>query len=93
MSPTAVPLCPACGSATAAWRIDSPVRALDRVVIDPTGLQLLGLRAPDEGLEPMGHPAIMCVACAVAATDATLRDAILAAASAAVRGATPRFDA
>ncbi len=93
MSPSAVPLCPACGSAAAAWRIDSPVRALDRVVIDPTGLQLLGLQTPDAGLEPVDHPGIACVACGIAATDASLRDTILAAASAAARGEAPRFDA
>lgn len=93
MSPSAVPLCPACQSPTAAWQIDSPVRAHDRAVIDPTGMRLLGLRAPDGGLEPVDHPEITCAACGAAATEAILRDAVLAAATAASRGESPRFDA
>ena len=93
MSPSAAPLCPSCQSPTAAWQIDSPVRAHDRVVVDPTGLQLLGLRTPDGGLEPVDRPEIQCAACGVAATEATLRDAVLAAATAASRGESPRFDA
>ncbi|MBI2763754.1 MAG: hypothetical protein HYX54_08415 [Chloroflexi bacterium] len=93
MSPTAVPLCPACHGPDAAWQIDSPVRALDRVVIDISGLRLHGLHAPTEGLEPVDHPGIACAACGAAATDADLRDAVLAAATAAARGESPRFDA
>ncbi len=93
MSPTAVPLCPACNSVSAAWVIDSPVRAHDRVAIDPAGMRLLGLHAPDEGLEPVDRPNIACSACGAAATDPVLRDAVLAAASAAARGESPRFDA
>lgn len=93
MSPTAVPLCPACQSPDAAWQIDSPVRAHDRVVIDFSGLKLQGLHAPAEGLEPVDHPAIACAACGAPATDATLRDTVLAAATAASRGESPRFDA
>lgn len=93
MSPSAVPVCPACQSPTAAWQIDSPVRAHDRAVIDPTGMQLLGLRTPEDGLEPVDHPEIACVACGAPATEALLRDAVLAAATAASRGESPRFDA
>lgn len=93
MSPSAVPVCPACQSPTAAWQIDSPVRAHDRAVIDPTGMKLLGLRTPDDGLEPVDRPEITCVACGVPATEAVLRDAVLAAATAASRGESPRFDA
>ena len=93
MSPSAVPLCPACQSPEAAWQIDSPVRALDRVVIDFSGLRLHGLHAPAEGLEPVDHPGIACLACSAPATDPTLRDSVLAAATAAARGESPRFDA
>jgi hypothetical protein len=93
VSPSAVPLCPACKSPSAAWQIDSPVRAHDRSVIDPAGLRLLGLLAPEGGLEPVDRPEIACVACGAAATDATLRDTVLAAATAAARGESPRFDA
>jgi len=93
MSPSAAPLCPSCHSPTAAWEIDSPVRAIDRAVLDPSGLQLLGLAAPEEGLEPLDHPEIRCAACAVPATEPVLRDAVLAAATAATRGEPPRFDA
>lgn len=93
MSPSAVPLCPACQSSEAAWQIDSPVRAFDRVVINPSGLQLLGLQAPADGLEPLDHPVIACTACGIEATDPALRDAVLSAASAASRGESPRFDA
>lgn len=90
---TASPLCPACRSPLAAWRIDSPVRAIDRSVLDPAGLRLLGLTAPADGLEPLGHPDIDCAACGAPATTETLRSAVLAAATAAARGDTPRFDA
>jgi hypothetical protein len=90
---SAAPLCPACHSPGAAWEIDSPVRALDRVVLDPGGLRLLGLVAPAEGLEPVDRPEIRCAACGGTATDSTLRDAVLAAATAASRGEAPRFDA
>lgn len=93
MSPTAVPRCPACDSPSAAWVIDSPVRAHDRVAVDPTGLRLLGLHAPDEGLEPVDRPSIACSACGAPATDPLVRDAVLAAASAASRGESPRLDA
>jgi hypothetical protein len=93
MSPSAVPLCPACQSPTAAWQIDSPVRAHDRTVIDPAGIRLLGLRTPDDGLEPVDRPEIVCAACGIEATDSILRDAVLAAATAAARGESPRFDA
>jgi len=93
MSPSAVPLCPACQSPTAAWQIDSPVRAHDRTVIDPGGIQLLGLRTPDDGLEPVDRPEIHCAACGAEATEALLRDAVLGAATAASRGESPRFDA
>ncbi|HSO30388.1 MAG TPA: hypothetical protein VLS28_10825 [Candidatus Sulfomarinibacteraceae bacterium] len=93
VSASAAPLCPVCHSPAAAWEIDSPVRALDRVTLDPSGLTLLGLVAPPEGLEPLGHPEIHCAACRAAATESTLRDAVLAAATAASRGEAPRFDA
>lgn len=93
MSATAVPICPACTSPAAAWQIDSPVRAHDRVIVDPAGLQLLGLHAPTEGLEPVDRPVIACAACSVTAEDVALRDAILIAATAAARGVAPRFDA
>ncbi len=93
MSASAVPLCPVCHSPAAAWQVDSPVRAHDRVVIDPQGLRLLGLVAPDDGLEPVDHPAIRCVSCGTPASDDSLRDAVLVAASAATRGESPRFDA
>ena len=93
MTASAAPLCPACHSPGAAWEIDSPVRALDRVILDPGGLRLLGLVTPDDGLEPVDRPVIRCVACRVEASDASLRDAVLAAASAATRGEAPRFDA
>ena len=93
MTASASPLCPACHSPEAAWEIDSPVRALDRVILDPSGLRLLGLVTPDDGLEPVDHPAIRCLACRAEAVDASLRDTVLAAASAATRGEAPRFDA
>ena len=56
MTASASPLCPACHSPEAAWEIDSPVRALDRVILDPSGLRLLGLVTPNEGLEPIDRP-------------------------------------
>ena len=93
MTASAAPLCPTCQGPEAAWEIDSPVRALDRVILDPSGLRLLGLVAPSEGLEPVDHPEIRCAACRATATDGTLRDAVLAAATAASRGEAPRFDA
>jgi hypothetical protein len=93
VTPPAVPLCPACESPLAAWEIDSPVRALDRVVLDPAGIRLLGLAAPEDGLEPVDRPEIRCAACRTPAGIVTLRDQVLAAASAASRGETPRFDA
>ena len=93
MSATAVPICPACASPAAAWQIDSPVRAHDRVVVDPAGMQVLGLHAPAEGLEPVDRPVIACGACNVLAEDVALRDSILTAATAAARGVAPRFDA
>lgn len=93
MSPSAVPLCPACQSPSASWQIDSPVRAHDRVVIDPSGLRMLGLQTPDEGLEAADHPVITCSACEAVASDVPVRDAVLAAATAAARGESPRFDA
>ena len=93
MSPSAAPLCPSCQSPTAAWEIDSPVRAVDRALLDPNGLQLLGLASPEGGLEPLDRPEIRCAACASPAADATLRDAVLTAATAATRGEAPRFDA
>jgi hypothetical protein len=93
MSATAVPLCPSCASPAAAWQIDSPVRAHDRVMVDPAGIRLLGLHAPAEGLEPVDRPVIACGACSAPAEDVALRDSILTAATAASRGAAPRFDA
>jgi len=93
VSASAVPLCPSCHSASAAWEIDSPVRALDRSVIGPDGLRLLGLVIPDEGFEPLDRPAIRCASCSAPAVAASLRDAVLVAANAATRGETPRFDA
>ena len=93
MTASAAPLCPACKSPSAAWEIDSPVRALDRAILDPDGLRLLGLAAPGEGLEPVDRPEIRCAACHVPATDSRLRDQVLTAASAATRGDAPRFDA
>ena len=93
MSPNAVPLCPACHSPSGSWQIDSPVRAHDRVVIEPAGLRLLGLQKPDAGLEAIDRPIISCAACSAIAAEAAVRDAVLAAASAAARGESPRFDA
>jgi hypothetical protein len=93
MTASAAPLCPACHSPAAAWEIDSPVRALDRVILDPAGIRLLGLAAPAEGLEPVDRPEIRCAACRVPAMEAALRDAVLGAATAATRGEPPRFDA
>jgi hypothetical protein len=90
---SAAPLCPACHSPSAAWEIDSPVRAIDRAVLDPSGLRLLGLAVPDDGLEPVDRPEIRCAACRVSATDAGLRDQVLGAAATAKRGEAPRFDA
>ena len=75
------------------WEIDSPVRALDRVILDTTGLRLLGLAAPEGGLEPVGRPEIRCAACRAPATDSGLRDSVLTAAAAATRREPPRFDA
>lgn len=89
----AAPLCPACHSPAVAWEIDSPVRALDRAVLDHGGLRLLGLAVPEEGLEPIDRPEIRCVACRAPATETAIRDAVLAAATAASRGEAPRFDA
>ncbi len=88
-----MPLCPACESPLAAWEIDSPVRALDRVVLDPAGIRLLGLATPEDGLEPVDRPEIRCAACRTPAGAVLLRDQVLAAASAATRGQAPRFDA
>jgi hypothetical protein len=93
MTASAAPLCPACRSPSAAWEIDSPVRAVDRAILDLGGLRLLGLIVPGEGLEPVDRPEIRCAACHVPATDTGLRDQVLAAASAATRGEAPRFDA
>ncbi len=93
MSTSAVPRCPACASPRAAWQVDSPVRASDRVVIEPGGLRLLGLHVPDEGLEPVDRPDIRCLDCGAELDDAVTRDAVLAAATAAARGETPRSDA
>ncbi|TAK01552.1 MAG: hypothetical protein EPO36_05070 [Chloroflexota bacterium] len=93
MTASAAPLCPACHSPTASWEIDSPVRAIDRVVLDPGGLRVLGLAAPKEGLEPVDRPDIRCAACRAPATDGALRDQVLTAATAATRGEPPRFDA
>lgn len=93
MTASATPLCPICQSPTAAWEIDSPVRALDRAILDPGGLRLLGLAAPEDGLEPVDRPDIRCAACRTPATEGALRDQVLAAATAATRGEPPRFDA
>lgn len=90
---SAAPLCPACHSPAAAWEVESPVRAMDRTLLDLTGLRLLGLGAPADGLEPLGPPEIRCAACHATAEDVALRDAVLGAATAAARGETPRFDA
>jgi hypothetical protein len=90
---SAAPLCPTCNSPSAAWEIDSPVRALDRAILDPSGLHLHGLVVPGEGLEPIDRPEIRCAACRTPAIDAGLRDQVLTAASAATRGEPPRFDA
>jgi hypothetical protein len=80
-------------SPRAAWQIDSPVRALDRARIDPSGISLHGLHAPGGGLEPVDRPEIECLACGAPAETEALRDAVLAAATAASRGEAPRFDA
>jgi hypothetical protein len=93
VSPTAAPLCPNCQSPAAAWEIDSPVRAIDRAVLDPSGLHLLGLATPEDGLEPVDRPEIRCAACGTPASGGSLRDGVLAAATAATRGEAPRFDA
>ena len=93
MRATAAPLCPSCHSRSASWEIDSPVRAVDRARLDPTGLHLLGLAAPADGLEPVDRPEIRCATCGAIAEDGVLRDSVLAAATAASRGERPRFDA
>ncbi|MES2210781.1 MAG: hypothetical protein V4515_11445 [Chloroflexota bacterium] len=62
-------------------------------MIDPSGLHLQGLHPPDDGLEPVGHPIIACAGCGLVAAEQALRDIVLAAASAAARGESPRFDA
>jgi hypothetical protein len=90
---SAAPLCPACHSDSAAWEIDSPVRALDRAILDMGGIRLLGLGVPDGGLEPVDRPEIRCAECRAPATEGTLRDQVLAAATAATRGEPPRLDA
>lgn len=56
-------------------------------------MRLLGLQTPDEGLEAADHPVITCSACEAVASDVAVRDAVLAAATAAARGESPRFDA
>ena len=93
MSSTAVPLCPICRSPAAAWEIDSPVRAHDRVAVGPSGLRSLGLVIPDGGLEPLDRPVIRCTACGWIAAEESVRESVLVAASAATRGERPRFDA
>jgi len=93
MTGSAPPLCPACHSTAAAWEIDSPVRALDRVILDLSGLRIFGLAAPENGLEPVARPEIRCASCGAPAADGGLRDAVLAAATAATRGEAPRLDA
>ena len=81
MTAVALPACPACGAA-GGWVIDSPVSATDRVQVDANGVQLLGLVVPDDGLEPLGHPAIWCASCEAIAESEHLRDAVLGAAMA-----------
>ncbi|MEO8462495.1 MAG: hypothetical protein ABI555_04735 [Chloroflexota bacterium] len=93
MTTAATPLCPTCHSPAAAWQIDSPVRAHDRVTVDLSGLQLAGLHVPEEGLEPVDRPTITCLSCNAHTHDEPTRAAVLAAATAAARGESPRFDA
>jgi hypothetical protein len=75
-----LPACPACG-AVDGWIIESPVAAIDRARVDASGLELLGLFAPEDGLEPIGRPAIACAACATIADIEELRVAVLGAAT------------
>ncbi|MCI0347273.1 MAG: hypothetical protein L0221_17815 [Chloroflexi bacterium] len=81
MSAVGLPACPACG-ASSGWVIDSPVSATDRVEVDANGVRVIGLVVPDDGLEPLGHPAIWCAACEAIAIGEGLRDAVLGAAMA-----------
>lgn len=81
MTAVGLPACPACGAA-AGWVIDSPVSATDRVEVDRDGVRVVGLVVPDDGLEPLGHPAIWCPACEAIALGEDLRDAVLGAAMA-----------
>jgi hypothetical protein len=80
MTPFGFPACPAC-SASEGWMIDSPVSATDRLRLDASGVHLLGLFPPEEGLEPLGHPIISCAACATIAEAEELRAAVLGAAT------------
>ena len=80
MTPIAIPACPAC-TATEGWIIESPVSATDRVRLDDSGVHDLGLVAPEEGFEPLGHPTIRCAACETIAEVEDLRAAVLGAAT------------
>lgn len=88
MTTSRVPSCPACASSDG-WIIDSPVGAVDRVRLDGSGVEELGLIAPAEGLAPLGRPEISCAACGVGTEDERLRGGILGAAVAAGRGRGP----
>lgn len=81
MTAVALPACPACGSAEG-WIIDSPVAAIDRVTVDANGVHEIGLVQPEDGLAPIGRPAIWCAACETIAEGEDLRDAVLGAATA-----------
>ena len=80
MTSIGLPTCPACGGVDG-WIIESPVSATDRVSLDASGVHLLGLFAPEEGFEPLGHPTIHCAACATITEVEELREAILGAAT------------
>ena len=80
MTAKPAPACPACGASAGGWIIDSPVGAIDRVRLEGSGIEHLGLLAPAEGLAPLGRPEIRCAACDAAADEESLRAGILSAA-------------
>lgn len=93
MTGSAVPACPHCGDPTAGWTIDSPVRAHERVRLDTAGLHELGLIVPEAGLEPVDRPIVACAVCGEVESVGPVREAVLRAATATLRGEAPRFDA
>jgi hypothetical protein len=78
----APPVCPSCADPEPAWEIASPVRATDLVRFDAAGLTEVGLFPPEDGLEPLGRPAVSCAACgtvAAAGTSEAVLKALIAA--------------